>query len=148
MLDHVRFVQELELPGTSRRRSKPSKCAKTIYQVRINSGLDLSINHVVHFVSLRRGRCLLGSEFRGAEEPYCWKGEPSARMTELLASHIIHPNKMTYSTVGVEFAQTVNQPAVGIAFAAHRKSCATEQASGCLDYNEGVVMPFWCPTRR
>lgn len=67
-------------------------------------------------------------------------------MAELLASHIIHPNKLERSTAGVEFAETLNQPAVGVAFASHRKSCAAtgKDEPRCLDYNEDVTMPFWC----
>lgn len=97
----------------------------------------LPVSHI-HFPN-----SYVGSEFQGTQKPHCWKGQQNEKVTELLASHIIHPNKLMRSTAGVEFAETLNQPAVGIAFAAHRESCATD-STHCSDYDEDLVMPFWC----
>lgn len=137
-----------------RNGQQPTYIIKKQQELTLSNGhhtrtFPLSTYSLVFFSTrFRHFACHVGNEFHGTGEPYCWNGDgKSEKVADLLASHIIHPNKLS-SPVGVAFAETVNQPAVGVAFASQRVACATENAPQCLDHNEGVAMPFWCPHQR
>lgn len=85
------------------------------------------------------------AQLRENEEPYCWTGT-RGDVSELLASHVIHPNKMLHSKQEWDFAQTVNPPAVGLEFSRKQSSLAVESFNDSRAYNEDTVFPFWCET--
>ncbi|CAN0034972.1 unnamed protein product [Scytosiphon promiscuus] len=97
--------------------------------------------------SERADAVLRDAELRKNEEPYCWTGT-RGNVSELLASHIIHPNKLLHSKQEWDFAETVNPPAVQVAveFSRNQSSLAVESPNDFGAYDEEAVFPFWCDT--
>ena len=81
-----------------------------------------------------------GAEFEGGQQPYCWKDRRGRLdVRGLLAMHIIHPNKISYSTAW-NFALTLNPPGAHAGLASQTSNINVNNHGG----GERGPSPFWC----
>lgn len=87
---------------------------------------------------------ITGAKFNGESQPYCWTGKGDAR--ELLAMHIVHPNKIAFSEKSWDFARTVNSP-----WTASAVNSSTSSLESSSDGNAArptvqatAASTFWC----